>query len=148
MSWTKKQIIEQAFTEIGIASFTFDTTADERENSLRILDTMMAEWTTRGIVFTPTAYPATVNPGGGSIDAETNAPNDAVAPMYNNLALRLAPGFGKAPSNQTKLDAKAGFSMLAESVTIPCIRMVGMIRGAGAKTPIRPFIREDTVTGS
>lgn len=144
MSWTKKQIIEQAFAEIGIASFTFDTTADERENSLRILDTMMAEWTTKGIVFTPTAYPATVNPGGGDIDAETNAPNDAVAPMYYNLALRLAPGFGKTPSNQTMLDAKSGFSLLAQAIPVPTIRMVGMIRGAGAKTPINPFIREDT----
>lgn len=146
MSWTKKQIIEQAFAEIGIASFTFDTTADERENSLRILDTMMAEWTTKGIVFAPTVYPATVNPGGGDIDAETNAPNDAVAPMYYNLALRLAPGFGKTPSNQTMLDAKSGFSLLAQAITVPTIRMVGMIRGAGAKTPINPFIREESTT--
>ena len=146
MSWTKKQIIEQAFAEIGIASFTFDTTADERENSLRILDTMMAEWTTRGIVFDP-VYPATVNPGDGDIDAETNAANDAVAPMYNNLALRLAPGFGKTPSNQTKLDARSGYSLLAQAITVPCIQMTGMIRGAGAKTPIRPFIGEaDTTT--
>ncbi len=145
MSWTKKQIIEQAFAEIGIASFTFDTTADERENSLRILDTMMAEWTTKGIVFDP-VYPATVNPGAGDIDDDTNAPNDAVAPMYYNLALRLAPGFGKTPSNQTMLDAKSGFSLLAQAIPVPTIRMVGMIRGAGAKTPINPFIREDTTT--
>ena len=146
MSWTKKQIIEQALAEIGIASYTFDTTADERENSLRILDTMMAEWTTRGIVFDP-VYPATVNPGGGDIDDATNAPNDAVAPMYNNLALRLAPGFGKTPSNQTRADAKAGYSLIAQSIAVPCIQMVGMIRGAGAKTPIRPFIGEaDTTT--
>ena len=145
MSWTKNQIIEQALAEIGIASYIFDTTAEERANSLRILDSMMAEWTTRGIVFDP-VYPATVNPGGGDIDAETNAPNDAVGPMYNNLALRLAPGFGKTPSNQTKLDAKAGYSLLAQSITVPCVRRVGMIRGAGAKTPIRPFIGEDTVT--
>lgn len=147
MSWTKKQVIEQAFAEIGIASYTFDTTAAERENSLRILDTMMAQWTTRGIVFDP-VYPATTDPGDGNIDDETNAPDDAVAPMYTNLALRLAPGFGKTPSNQTKKDAAAGYSLLAQAITIPTVQMVGMIRGAGAKTPIRPFIREDTVTGA
>ncbi len=146
MSWTKKQIIEQAFAEIGIASYTFDTTADERENSLRILDTMMAQWTTRGIVFDP-IYPATVNPGEGDIDDETNAPNDAVSAMYTNLALRVAPGFGKTPSNKTVKDAASGYSLLAQAIPIPTIQMVGMIAGAGRKTPIYPFIRRDTVTG-
>ncbi len=146
MSWSKKQIIEQAFAEIGIASYTFDTTASERENSLRLLDTMMAEWTTDGIVFDP-VYPATINPGSGNIDDETNAPNDAVSAMYNNLAIRMAPGFGKTASNDTKRDAKNGYSGLMRAIPVPTVQMVGMIRGAGAKTPLRPFIREDTVSG-
>lgn len=145
MSWSKKQIIEKAFAKIGIASYTFDTTADEREDALETYNGMMAEWIKRGIVFDP-VFPMPTEPGGGDIDDLTNAPAEANAPMWNNLALRLAPEFGKTPSNQTKLDAKAGYSLLAQAITIPCIQMTGMIRGAGAKTPIRPFIGEADTT--
>ena len=146
MSWTKKQIIEKAFGKLGIASYAFDTTADEREDALETYNGMMAEWIKMGIVFDP-VFPMPTEPGGGDIDDETNAPPEANAPMWNNLALRLAPDFGKTPSNQTRADAKSGYSLLAESIEVPCIQMVGMIRGAGAKSPIRPFIGEaDTTT--
>ncbi len=138
-SWTKRQVIMKAFSELGLASYAFDLTADELQDALCVLDAMMAEWTDRGIVFDP-VYPNPVDIGGGDIDDETNAPPGANAPMWTNLALLIAPGFGKSPAPQTKLSAKSGFSRLAQAVAIPTIQMTGMIRGAGAKSPIRPFI--------
>ena len=146
MTWTKGQIINKAFTEIGLASYVFDLTADEIQDALADLDAMMAQWATRGIVFDP-VYPNHDNLGDSSLSAETNAPQDATRAMYTNLALDLAPGFGKTPSNKTVKDAASGYSLLAQAIPIPTVQMIGMIRGAGAKTPIRPFIREDTVTG-
>ncbi len=145
MSWTKRQIIEKAFSELGLASYAFDLSADEMQDVLLTLDTMMAEWIARGIVFDP-AYPVTVNPGGGDIADETNAPNEAVRPMYTNLALLIAPSFGKTPSPQTRESAKTGYSLLAQSIKVPCIRMTGMIKGSGSKDVIRPFIRPESTT--
>lgn len=139
-SWTKRQIINKAFAEIGLASYVFDLTADELQDALCVLDAMMAEWTARGIVFDP-VYPNPVDIGGGDIDDETNAPPEANAAMYKNLALQIAPGYGKSPSPQTMKGAKSGYSLLAQAIEVPCIQMNGMIRGAGTKTPIRPFIR-------
>ncbi len=145
MSWTKKQIITQAFTEIGLASYVYDLTADELQDALRILDSMMAEWTEKGIVFDP-VYPNPATVGAGDIDDATNAPLSANKAMYCTLAIDLAPSFGKTPSSRTIKNAATGYSLLAETIAVPCIRMVGMIRGAGAKTPLRPFIREETIT--
>lgn len=147
MSWTKDEIIKQAFGEIGLAAYVFDLTPEDLEDAVRILDSMMAQWIKNGIVFDP-PYPATVSPGGGSLSVATNAPPEAVAPMYYNLAVRLAPSNGKTPSPETMRNARDGYSLLAQSITIPEIQMVGMIRGAGAKTPVDPFILEDTVTGT
>lgn len=145
MSWTKRQIIEEAFSELGLASYAFDLSADEMQGALRKLDSMMATWIARGIVFDP-PYPATVNPGEGDIADETNAPDEAVMPMYTNLAIVIAPGFGKTPSPQTRESAKDGYSLLAQSIEVPCIRMTGMIKGAGSKDVIRPFIRPESTT--
>ena len=143
-SWTKRQIINKAFAEIGLASYAFDISPDELQDALCVLDAMMAEWTVKGVVFDP-VYPNPVDIGGGDIDAETNAPPQANAAMYKNLGIQLAPGFGKTPSNQTIVGAKSGFSLLAQAITVPCIRMTGMIRGAGVKTPLYPFIRPESV---
>ena len=140
MSWTKRQIITKAFGELGLASYVFNLTADELQDAMRDLDTMMGTWTTRNIIFTP-VYPQPATYGAGSLDDDTNAPDDALAPMYLNLAIRLAPSFGKTPSPDTRADAKSGYTtMLGQFVAVPQVSLTKTIKGAGAKRPIYPFI--------
>jgi len=146
MSWTMRQIIVKAFGELGLASYVFNLTADELQDALSDLDTMMGTWTTRNIIFTPTVYPQPATLGAGSLDDPTNAPDDALAPMFLNLALRLAPSFGKTPSPDTRADAKSTYTtMLGQFIAMPQVSLNKTIKGAGAKRPISPFIVDSTV---
>ena len=142
MSWTKRQIITQAFGELGLASYVFNLTAEELQDAMRRLDTMMGLWMTRNIVFDP-VYPQPATYGVGDLDDDTNAPDDALEPMYLNLAIRLSPSFGKTPSPDTRAAAKAGYTtMLGQYVVGAQVSLKGTIKGAGAKQPITPFIDE------
>ena len=143
MSWTKKQIITQAFGELGLAAYVFNLTPDELADAQRRLDTMMGIWTSKNIIFT-TVYPQPTSYGSGSIDADTNAPDDALEPMYLNLAIRLAPSFGKNPSPDTKAAAKAGLNtLLAQYVVGTEMSLCETVLGAGNKTPLDPFVRDE-----
>ena len=140
MSWTKREIITQAFGELGLASYVFNLTAEELQDAMRRLDTMMGIWTTRNIIFDP-VYPQPATYGTGDLEDDTNAPDDALEPMYLNLAIRLAPSFGKTPSPDTRAAAKAGYTtMLGQYVVGAQVSLKGTIKGAGAKQPVTPFI--------
>jgi hypothetical protein len=47
--WTKRDVIGQAFSEIGLASYTFDLLPEQYEGALRRLDAMIAQWENKGI---------------------------------------------------------------------------------------------------
>jgi hypothetical protein len=50
MSYTKRQFVDAAFEEIGLASYVFDLTTEELLPRLvRRLDAMMAQWNAKGI---------------------------------------------------------------------------------------------------
>ena len=49
MGWTKRQYIEQAFEEVGLAAYVFDLTPEQLQSALRKLDAMMAEWNAKGL---------------------------------------------------------------------------------------------------
>jgi hypothetical protein len=94
VSWTKRDIIGQAFSEIGLASYTFDLLPEQWEGALRRLDAMIAQWEMKGIRL---AWPLPVSFANSSIDDVTGAPDTALEALYLNLAVRLAPGYGKTP---------------------------------------------------
>jgi len=140
MSWTKRQIITQAFTEIGLASYVYNITANELQDAMRRLDNMMAAWTQKSIVFDP-VYPQPSTYGAGDLDDDTNAPDDAIEPMYCMLGIRLAPSYGKQPSPDTRATAKTTYTaLLGQYVRGTQVSLHHTIKGAGAKRPIYPFI--------
>lgn len=143
MITTKRQIITEAFTELGLASYVHNLEPAELQGAKRRLDVMMAEWIKAGIVFDP-VYPQPTDFGGGDIDDDTNAPDDAIEPMFLNLAIRLAPSYGKgALSIDTKIAARQGYSkLLGQFVGGEELALTQTIRGAGAKRPFSPFIEE------
>jgi hypothetical protein len=65
VSWTKRDIIGQAFSEIGLASYTFDLLPEQWEGALRRLDAMIAQWENKGIRL---AWPLPVSFANSSID--------------------------------------------------------------------------------
>lgn len=106
MSWTKRQFIESAFDEIGLASYAYDLQPEQLQSALRRLDAMMATWNNKGIRI---GYPLPASPEDSDLDTETGVPDAANEAIYLNLAIRIAPGFGKQVSIDTKKSARDGY---------------------------------------
>ncbi|MCK5600586.1 hypothetical protein KAR91_01885 [Candidatus Pacearchaeota archaeon] len=132
MSWTKRQYITQAFEEIGLASYIFDLQPEQLQSAARRLDVMMANWNGQGIRI---GYPIAGDPDDIDLDTETNVPDSANQAIITNLAIQLAPGFGKVVSPETKRAAKDGYNTLAARGQAPGSKRMpkNFPQGAGHK---------------
>lgn len=143
MGYSKRQFIEAALAEIGLASYAFDLQPEQLEAARQRLDAMMADWNGKGIRL---GYPIPVSPQDGSIDEQTNVPDSAYEAIICNLGIRLAPSYGKQVMNETKATAKQGYDTLMQRATFPLEQQFPntMPSGAGNK-PWRvydnPFLR-------
>ena len=116
MGWTKRQIIEAAFDEIGIASYAFDLQPDQLQAALRKLDAMMAEWTARGIRL---AYPLPGSPQYSDIDSQTDIPDGAISAVTLHLAIRLAPSYGRPVQAYTLSNAARALEAIMAQQAAP-----------------------------
>jgi len=143
MGWTKRQFITQAFGEIGLASYAYDLAPEQLQDALRKLDAMIASWNALGVRL---GYPLPSSPQYSNIDAETEVPDSSNEAIYLNLAIRIAPGFGKLVSPDTKSSARAAYGTLLSIAAMPIEQQLprSMPAGAGNK-PWRvyddPFLR-------
>lgn len=138
MGWSKRQFIEQAFEEIGLASYVFDLTSDQLQSALRRMDAMVAGWNANGVRI---GYPLPSTPGESNIDADSGVPDFANEAIYLGLAVRLAPAYGKQVAQETKAFADMAYSNMANQVAIPTPERElprTMPRGTGTK-PWRNF---------
>jgi hypothetical protein len=143
MGWTKRQFVAQAFEEIGLASYAFDMTPEQFQSALRRLDAMIAAWNALGIRL---GYPLPSNPQDSDLDEQTSVPDSSVEAIYTNLAIKLAPSFGKQVMPDTKATAKESYNTLLSIAALPHQQQLPgtMPAGAGNK-PWRmyddPFLR-------
>lgn len=131
MSWTKRTLIQEAFGEIGLGVNTFNLD-DHLDSALLRLDAMMATWNGKGIRL---GYALPSNAEGGNLDDDSGLPDAAYETVICSLAIKIAPGFGKTVSNETKTTAKAGYDALTARAAMPPAAPypAGMLTGAGAK---------------
>lgn len=108
MDWTKRQIIDAAFEEIGYANYTFEIQPEQYQSALNRLDAMVSTWKNRGLVLD---YALPAAHGGSDLDDASDIDNHVEA-VYLNLALRIAPIVGKVPSQETKAQAQSAFREL------------------------------------
>lgn len=142
MGWTKRQFVTQAFEEIGLAAYVYDLTPEQLQSALRRLDSMMASWNAKGIRL---GYPIPSSPQNSSLNEETNVPDSANEAIYTNLGIRIAPGFGKTVSTDTKATAKTTYDTLLSRAAMPPEQQLPgtMPAGAGNKpwrTYDNPFL--------
>lgn len=133
MSWTKRQIIEQAFEELGLAAYDFDLQPEQIESARRKLNNMVAGWSSRNIQI---GFPLPSGADTDDINDDTDAPDYVIDAMIYNLALRIAPSIGKQPSHDTRLIASQSYeNMIRMSVIKPIsIKLDPMLpAGAGYK---------------
>jgi hypothetical protein len=139
MSWTKKQIIEQAFEEIGLASYIFDITPDQLQSALQRLDLMVGSWLGKNIRI---SYPIASSPLDSNIDDLIDVPAQYNEALVLNLAVRLAPSYGKALTPETKMNAKLLYDQLLVEAAAPIEQQYvkTLPLGAGYKRTERVFV--------
>jgi hypothetical protein len=116
MSYTKRQFVEEAFAELGMANYTFDLQPQQLDYALRRLDAMMATWNAKGIRL---GYPLPSSPQDSDLDTETQVPDSANEAIVANLAIRIAPQYGKTVAIDTRTTAKLGYDTLLARATFP-----------------------------
>jgi len=143
MGYSKRQFVAAAFEEIGLASYAFDLQPQQFESALRRLDAMMASWNALGIRL---GYPLPSSPQFSDLDAESEVPDSANEAIITNLAVKIAPGYGKQVMPDTKATAKETYNTLLSRAAAPLEQQLPgtMPSGAGNK-PWRvyddPFLR-------
>ena len=116
MGYSKQQFVTAAFEELGLAAYVFDLAPQDLQTALRRLDAMMAEWNAKGIRL---GYPLPGSPQDASLTDPSGVPDSANETIITNLALRLAPGFGKQVAAQTMATAKMGYNTLLSRAAMP-----------------------------
>lgn len=109
MSWTKRQLIDEAFAELALAGYVFNLTPEEKQTAVRRMDTMMATWAAKGI---QVGYAFGTTPDATDLDQDSGLPLACVETVYLNLAVRLGAGFGKQVLASTKTAAKDGYDAM------------------------------------
>ncbi|MFL1475201.1 packaged DNA stabilization gp4 family protein [Acinetobacter baumannii] len=109
MSWTKREIVEKAFEEIGIAAYVFDLQPEQVESARRSMDAMAAIWSSKNIQI---GYPLPTEADSSDLDQNSNIPDYAIEAFYLNLAKRLASNFGKVLAPEKVVLAKEGYENL------------------------------------
>lgn len=130
--WTKRQLVNEAYSELALQGYEFDTSPEEVQTALRRLDTMMATWEGKGI---QVGYAFPASPDDSNPDTPSGLPDGAVEAVYLNLAIRLAPGNGKPIGMDTKKSAADGYATLLRAAAMPPQQPLPntMPRGAGNK---------------
>ena len=132
MSWTKLQFVQQAFRKAGLAAYVFDLTPDQLDSAMHDLDAMMATWNAKGIRL---GYPVPTSPENATLGQETNVPDSANEAIYLNLAIRIAPDFGKMIPPEVKVSAKLAYDALLSRAAMPDeMQLPSMPSGAGNKS--------------
>ena len=116
MSWTKRQLVNQAFDIIGMSSYTYDLQPEQLQSALRQLDTMMATWYNRGVQL---GYPIPTSPEDADLDTESNVPDRANEAIYTNLAIRIAPNYGKQVMRELKQAAFYAYQGVLSIASLP-----------------------------
>ena len=116
MSWTKREFINQAFEDAGMASYVYDLQPEQLQSALRLMDNMLAVWNEKGIRL---SYPLPETPSQSSLDDLTNVPDSANEAICNNLAIRIAPSYGKVVPFETKVLASSSLRCLESAAARP-----------------------------
>jgi|SRR6185369_3748403 len=118
MGWSKRQFVTAAFEELGMADYVFDLGPEELQGAVRRLDTLISEWSGLGIQL---GYPLVSNPDNSDLDTDTQVPISSNSAVFLNLAIRIAPSYGKTPQPETKLAAKKGYDILFARAAQPSV---------------------------
>ncbi len=108
---TKGYLVNEALTELGLASYVFDMQPQDRQSALNKLDDMAGEWSDINM-----GYLQPTNNGESDQADDSGLTNATKNAVILNLAVRIAPQFGKTPSPETKTAAKQAYNSLPRTI--------------------------------
>ena len=134
MSWTKRQLIADAFGELALASYDWDITPEEELAALRRLNAMLATWSMQGLHL---GYHQNASATVADLDEPSGLALYAVEAVVQHLAIRIAASKGKTLPTSTKTAAKTAWDALLSKVASEQVGQQqlasGTPRGAGRK---------------
>jgi len=140
MSWTKLQLITQTLNKLGMSDYLFNAQPQDLNSLAQQQETMIMTWESEGISI---GWNIASNPDNVDLSAESGLQLIANAAVYLNLAVIVAPDFGKAVPIEVKAAAKQAYNALVMKAAWPS-QMQGnnMIpAGAGYKYPFQNFLQ-------
>ena len=141
MSYTKRELIETALTELGLAVYSFDIMPDQFRAALTRLDMMMADWYAKGI---DVGYAQPIVPNDSELSDDSEIDSAAWEAVVLQLAIRIAPSFGKTPSSSTRINATNAMNTVFSTYSGTIERTASVLpAGAGNKSYDQPFISGD-----
>jgi hypothetical protein len=112
----KRDIIELAFDDCGMAGYEFDRTPEEQTMALRKLNALMLEWPWNLLGYNQPDY------GVGLAEGPSGLPDEAISGTAQYLAMRIAPGIGNTISPELKATmARALANIEALTATVQTI---------------------------
>jgi len=135
--WKKRDIVNQALEELGLASYTFDMQAEQLESVKRRLDVLVAGWNAEGIRI---GYPIGTL-GTSDLDQDSGIPDVSIEAVYTNLAVLIGPMFGRVVSETTKARAKFTKDILmARGFTPPSQKIPATMPAGAGNRFSHPFL--------
>jgi hypothetical protein len=136
----KRQLIELAFGDIGMAGYEFGRTPEEDNDALLRLNSLMREWPWNTLGYAQPTY------GVGSAQDASGISYEAMNAVSAALALRLAPIMGATLSGEARANlANAMSKVYALTASVPSMPFAkNTPRGAGGEHPglVSPFLDE------
>ena len=134
MSYTKRQLVEDAYAELALAGYVFDLQPEEMQWGLRRLDAMMAR-----LIVTGMSIPYSISGIEDSdLDQDSGLPLAFVEAVYLELSMSLAAGKGKSLMGSTVGRAHAAMQDVRNILAMSAVREQQtpgwMPRGAGSKS--------------
>lgn len=139
MSWTKLQLITGALDELGMSDYLFDSQPQQLQVAAMRLESMIMTWGGQGINI---GWNIASNPDNIDLSVDSGLQLIAAEAVMLNLAIRLAPAYGKAVSLETKASAKQAFNQLVMRAAYPRAKQRNNMvpAGAGYKYPFQNFL--------
>lgn len=106
MSWTKKQLIDQAFSKIGLSSYQYDLQPEDAINAVITMDAIV------GNINIPLSYNMANDPSQADPNQESGLPNWANQAVYLSLAIAMCPNYGKTASAELKASAQSAINRM------------------------------------
>ena len=147
--WTKGQLVAKAFGELALAGFVVDIQPDEELDAIVTMDAMVAEWEGKLIRL---GYAFAAGPDAPDPAAPSGLADGDVRAVYMNLAVAIAPSYGKQLQPSTLLAASTGLRTLQGRAAAAIAKQgqrqpTNLPVGAGSRFPGRtyPFFPPPTV---